>query len=72
MNESAMRQRRFLRRSDLPSLTGLSLGYFKRAAWLGEGPPFIKLGRAVLYEEEALFRWLEEQAKGGETNDGRK
>lgn len=66
MNESAMRRRRFLRRADLPPLTGLSLGYFKRAAWLGEGPPFIKLGRAVLYDEAALFHWLEAQKKGGD------
>lgn len=59
-------RKRFLRRCELPSITGLSLGYFKRAAWLGEGPPFVKLGRAVLYDEAALFQWLEAQKKGGD------
>ncbi len=59
----------YIRRKDLPALTGLSLSYFKRAAWLGEGPPFIKPGRAVLYPLDGVRAWLESyKFEGGKSN----
>lgn len=29
--------------------------------WRGEGPPSFKIGRAVVYDEEELERWIAEQ-----------
>lgn len=31
---------------------------------LGEGPPYVKLGRRVRYDVRKLDRWLEKQTQG--------
>jgi hypothetical protein len=56
---------RFIRRGDLPALTGLSLQFFKRAAMRGEGPIFTKAGKACLYRLSDVLAWLEQLEKRG-------
>ncbi|MDO5068563.1 MAG: helix-turn-helix domain-containing protein [Propionibacteriaceae bacterium] len=34
--------------------------------WLGKGPEFVKLGRAVRYSPDSLDRWLSTRRRGGE------
>lgn len=34
--------------------------------WRGEGPEFVKLGRAVRYSPDSLDRWLSTRQRGGE------
>ena len=46
----------------------LGLGESTLAKWrlkgrpFGEGPPFLKVGKAVIYRRDELDRWLAEQA----------
>lgn len=49
---------RFLRRGEVAELTGLSVSLLKRNAWLGLGPKFLKVGRAVIYRESDVLSWL--------------
>ena len=41
---------RFGRTRDLAETTGLSESYFEKARLNGGGPPFIRVGRAILYD----------------------
>jgi len=37
-----------------------SVAWMERARWAGNGPPYFKIGRAVRYEEDALYAWIAE------------
>jgi hypothetical protein len=49
----------WLRRSQVSKLTGLTTSWLKRAAWLGNGPPFRKVGKMPLYSRAELLNWIE-------------
>ena len=36
----------------------VSLSWLAKARMRGDGPPFIKIGRAVRYSEAALIQWM--------------
>jgi hypothetical protein len=36
----------------------VSLSWLAKARMRGDGPPFIKLGRAIRYSEAALLQWM--------------
>jgi Helix-turn-helix domain len=36
----------------------VSLSWLAKARMRGDGPPFIKVGRAVRYSEAALIQWM--------------
>lgn len=44
---------------DAATYTGLSKIYLRTLRMKGEGPDYIKVGRAVLYDVRDLDRWLE-------------
>ena len=37
----------------------ISAAWLERQRWLGEGPPYIRYGRAVRYDAAALVAWLD-------------
>jgi len=43
----------------------LSIAWLNREAWLGTGPPFIKIGNNRRYPENEFQAWLERQPRGG-------
>lgn len=47
--------------SDLARITGLSREWFAHRRWkiAGEGPPYVKIGRAVRYRLEDVIAWIE-------------
>lgn len=51
-------------RAAVPKLLGglYSAKYLANLNSMGEGPPFIKVGRKVVYRREDLVMWLEERA----------
>lgn len=51
---------------DVARITGLSLASVRRWRLLGQGPRFLKLGRAVRYQREDLAAWLKSRPDGGE------
>ena len=41
----------------------VSLSWMAKARMTGDGPPFIKVGRAVRYSEAALQQWIKDREK---------
>jgi hypothetical protein len=56
--------------------TGLSVSWFDRAAWCGEGPPFIKSGHdgkgVALYRWSDWLNWLECKKQRSTSDKGTK
>jgi predicted DNA-binding transcriptional regulator AlpA len=55
-----------LEEHDVARITGLSLASVRRWRLVGQGPRFLKLGRAVRYQGEDLAAWLDSRPTGGE------
>lgn len=51
----------FLSRAELAQELGVSPGTLTDWQTQRRGPPFVKMGRRVLYRREAVRRWLREQ-----------
>jgi len=45
----------------------MSEAYLERARWAGNGPPYIKLDRAVLYKRKTLADWLDARERTSTT-----
>jgi predicted DNA-binding transcriptional regulator AlpA len=41
----------------------VSLSWLAKARMRGDGPPFIKIGRAIRYSEAALQQWVKSQQR---------
>lgn len=54
-----------LHERDAARILGVSVHWLRRKRWEGGGPPYIKLGRAVRYERNALLQWIADHRIGG-------
>lgn len=57
------RERRWLRPNDAAALTGLAVATLNKLRVVGGGPPFIKIGRAVVYDADDLHGWMNGHAR---------
>ena len=48
----------FVKDKDVHQLFGLGLSTLRNYRHLGKGPPYVKVGRAVLYELNDVLAWL--------------
>jgi hypothetical protein len=55
---------KLLTERDAARILNISVHWLRRQRWLGEGPPYVKCGRAVRYEEAALVLWIESNRRG--------
>lgn len=71
INAQAMPDR-FITDVEASQITGMSRGWFQRARWSGDGPPFVKLGAAVRYRENELRDWFAARTRRStsDTNNG--
>jgi excisionase family DNA binding protein len=44
-------------------LLKVSVSWLAKARMRGDGPPFIKVGRAIRYSETALIQWMKGQQR---------
>jgi predicted DNA-binding transcriptional regulator AlpA len=49
---------RLLTPRDAADVLRLSPSWLAKARMRGDGPPFLKVGRSVLYAEGALLKWM--------------
>jgi len=49
---------RLLTPNETAALLRVSMSWLAKARMRGDGPPFIKLGRAIRYSEAALLQWM--------------
>lgn len=47
----------FLTTKQAAELTNVSVAWYKKARYNGYGPPFVRRGRIVRYEKDALLYW---------------
>ena len=53
---------KFLTTPEIAKILRKSVAWAERARWAGDGPPFKKIGRTVLYPENELIAWIEKHA----------
>lgn len=53
----------FLRTPELADRLGISASKLNKLRCTGDGPPFVKFGRDVLYDTEAVDAWLKAQQR---------
>ena len=56
--EEDERAERLLTAKDASNLLRLSESWLAKARMRGDGPPYVKLGRAIRYREGSLLQWL--------------
>jgi predicted DNA-binding transcriptional regulator AlpA len=56
--EEDERAERLLTTKDADNLLRLSQSWLAKARMQGNGPPYVKLGRAIRYREGTLVQWL--------------
>jgi predicted DNA-binding transcriptional regulator AlpA len=49
---------RLLSRNEVEAEFGLSRRFLELSAWRGDGPPLIRLGRAVRYKRRDIADWI--------------
>ena len=49
---------RLLTPKDAANFLRVSVSWLAKARMRGDGPPYVKLGRAIRYREGALLQWL--------------
>jgi len=52
---------RLLSPKEAAEFLGMSASWLAKARMRGDGPPYVKIGRAVRYPEGALRQWLKAQ-----------
>ncbi len=52
-------ERGFLETSTAGAFVDLSAGYLRLLRARGEGPPYFRLGRRIVYRREDLIAWVE-------------
>ena len=52
---------RYLTEDQAHMMTGLSVAWFQRMRWKGNGPAFVKIGSSVRYKESTLIKWMDER-----------
>lgn len=48
-----------LNERQVATLLNISAFWLQRQRWLGEGPPYLRYGRAIRYDIAALAAWLD-------------
>ncbi|BCG91414.1 helix-turn-helix transcriptional regulator [Mesorhizobium sp. 131-2-1] len=59
MNDTPAEVRRMLRTDGAALRVGLSVSTLEKLRLTGDGPEYIKLGRAVVYKPEDLDAWID-------------
>ena len=62
--------RRMLRVEDVAAATSLSASYLNKLRVSGHGPPFRKIGRAVLYDPGEVQEWLDRHSRSSTSDLG--
>ena len=60
--------RHLLHERDAAKVLAVSPAWLQRERWKGTGPDYVRHGRAVRYEYEALARWIDEHRRTTRTS----
>ena len=62
----------YLTPKEASEICRMSVSWLAKARMNGDGPPFVKFGRAVRYEESALHRWVKTRERHSTSEDDAK
>lgn len=65
------KSKRYVRTKGLAEYTGLSESFFNKARITGEGPTFITVGSACIYDLDAVDEWLAARVRRSTTGGAR-
>jgi predicted DNA-binding transcriptional regulator AlpA len=65
-----MDDRRLLSGKDVYKRYGLTVAWQRKRRHLGDGPPYLKIGKMVHYRVEDIERWLSERLVAGDERGG--
>jgi predicted DNA-binding transcriptional regulator AlpA len=60
---------RYLTPIEASEICRMSVSWLAKARMNGDGPPFVKFGRAVRYEETALHQWVKTRERHSTSED---
>ena len=63
LKSSRLDGERLLTPREAANLLRLSLSWLAKARMRGDGPPYVKLGRAIRYREGALVQWMKSRLR---------
>ena len=52
---------RWIDEKEASAITGMSLAWFQRARWAGNGIPYVKISRAVRYKLADILQWMNDR-----------
>jgi len=61
---------KLLRVREAAKLTGIERWRFYEIIKTGKGPPVLRIGRTIRIPEDALVRWIEQQARTDHNEEG--
>lgn len=61
---------RMMRESELAELIGCSIRTLQGWRWRGGGPPFVRVGRAIRYDPQAVGAWIDAQRRTSTSDSG--
>lgn len=62
---------KLLNQAEVAEFLGLSKAWLERARWAGDGPRYIKFGRAVRYKISDLEKYLSDRERLSTSDAGR-
>lgn len=57
--------------AELAAMLGKSEAWAERSRWDGSGPPFVKIGKSVMYRVADVQEWLAGRTRTSTSDDGR-
>ncbi len=70
MSDTTSPNARMMRAETVAEFTGLSASYLAKLRVTGFGPPFKKIGRAVIYRQADVEAWLESHNRTSTADSG--
>lgn len=62
--------RNFMNVSEVSVRLGVSVSHLNKMRLTGRGPAFVKIGRRVAYDPDALAKWLESRTQSSTSEAG--
>ena len=53
----------YMSTKQVAAYTGLSISFFEASRLRGDGPPYIRMGRRVLYKLDSLLKWIDSRER---------
>ena len=53
----------YMSTKQVAAYTGLSISFFEASRLRGDGPPYMRMGRRVVYKTDSLLKWIDSRER---------